>query len=88
MTVRAFAADDSLALEVEDTGMGIPKKDQLRIFDRFYRVERPGVEIPGTGLGLAIVQELVNMHHGRIEVRSVAGKGSTFTVYLPLHAAP
>jgi two-component system phosphate regulon sensor histidine kinase PhoR len=70
-------------ISVADTGLGIPKESLPRIFDRFYRVYRPGVKVPGTGLGLAIVKEYVEMHGGRIEVESKEGRGSNFTVILP-----
>lgn len=84
ITARAFAKDRGLVIEVSDTGLGIPEKDLPHIFDTFYRVERPGVEIPGTGLGLSIVQEHVRRHGGRIEAASTPGQGSTFTLWLPL----
>jgi signal transduction histidine kinase len=74
-----------LVISVSDTGIGIPKEALPKIFDRFYRVHRPGKQIKGTGLGLAIVKEIVNMHGGRIEVESELDKGSTFTVFLPLN---
>jgi two-component system phosphate regulon sensor histidine kinase PhoR len=74
-----------LVIRVSDTGIGIPKDALPKIFDRFYRVHRPGKQIKGTGLGLAIVKEIVNMHGGRIEVESELDKGSTFTVFLPLN---
>jgi two-component system phosphate regulon sensor histidine kinase PhoR len=84
ITLRAFSDDMYLVVQVEDTGMGIPPKDLARITDRFYRVHRPGTEIPGTGLGLSIVQELVNLHGGKLEVTSKVGEGSIFSVHLPL----
>jgi PAS domain S-box-containing protein len=73
-----------LTLKVSDTGLGIPKEDLPKVFDAFYRVQRPGKEIKGTGLGLAIVRRIVAEHGGRIEVESEPAKGSTFTVVLPL----
>jgi two-component system phosphate regulon sensor histidine kinase PhoR len=73
-----------LVIRVTDTGMGIPKEALSKIFDRFYRVHRPGKEIQGTGLGLAIVNKIVMVHGGRIDVESEADKGTTFTVFLPL----
>ncbi len=84
VTVRSWPVENELMIEIEDTGMGIPKKDLDKIFDRFHRVQRKGVEIQGTGLGLAIVREIVNMHHGRIEVESEEGEGTTFRVYLSM----
>ena len=81
--VRAYPAEDGVAIEVSDTGLGIGKRELERIFERFYRIEREGVEAPGTGLGLSIVQDLLTMMGGRIRVDSQISKGSTFTVILP-----
>jgi PAS domain S-box-containing protein len=75
---------DEFVLRVSDTGLGIPKEALGRIFDRFYRVNRPGKEIKGTGLGLAIVKAIVLAHGGHIEVASEVDQGTTFTVFLPL----
>jgi len=75
---------EHLAIQVSDTGFGIPKESLPRIFERFYRVPRPGKEIKGTGLGLAIVNNIVTGHGGRIDVESQIHKGTTFTVLLPL----
>ncbi|HMZ58830.1 MAG TPA: ATP-binding protein, partial [Leptospiraceae bacterium] len=72
-------------IKVEDTGIGIPKKYQHSIFERFFRV--PGESnkrIGGTGLGLAIVEELLNRSGGIITVNSKVGEGTSFLVYLPL----
>jgi signal transduction histidine kinase len=73
-----------LAIRISDTGMGIPKDVLPKIFDRFYRVYRPGKQMPGTGLGLSIVQKIIELHKGRIEVESEVDHGTTFTVFLPL----
>ncbi|MFZ5516249.1 MAG: response regulator [Candidatus Zhuqueibacterota bacterium] len=75
------------ALEVEDHGLGIPEKDLSRIFQKFYRVDRPGMEIQGTGLGLPIVKDIIEYHKGKIEVTSAEGKGTRFTILLPLDEA-
>jgi two-component system OmpR family sensor kinase len=72
-------------LLVTDTGVGIPQKDLKRIFDRFYRVDKArSRETGGTGLGLSICQWIAQAHEGRIAVESQVGKGSTFTVTLPM----
>lgn len=73
-------------LEVKDTGIGIRQSDIPHIFDRFYRVDqsRSKMEVPGFGLGLSMAKEIVDLHKGSIEVASAFGKGSTFTVKLPL----
>lgn len=88
VSVNARQIEDELIFEIRDTGMGIPKEALSKIFERFYRVKRPGKEIQGTGLGLAIVHNIVMMHGGRIEVESEIDQGTTFTVFLPLKAKP
>ena len=76
--------DDSVVVSVRDTGMGIPKDDLNKVFDRFYRVERNDTaDISGIGLGLSIVKDIVNMHRGAISVESEINNGSKFTVALP-----
>lgn len=69
-------------LQVHDHGMGIPKEDQARMFQNFYRATNVG-QIAGTGLGLAIVRAAVQRHQGTIQVHSLVGQGSTFTITLP-----
>jgi signal transduction histidine kinase len=76
--------NDEIVIRVSDTGMGIPKEELPKIFERFYRVQWPGKEIKGTGLGLAIVKKIAILHGGRIEVESELDHGSTFSVFLPL----
>jgi PAS domain S-box-containing protein len=80
--------DRSLRISVSDEGIGIPASEQRRIFEKFYRVD-PNMEkgIGGTGLGLYISRELVRRVGGSIHVESVPGRGSTFTVEIPLAAA-
>jgi PAS domain S-box-containing protein len=80
--------EEQLVIKVSDTGYGIPQEDLPKLFNRFFRVQRPGKEIKGTGLGLAIVSKIVTGHGGRIEVESELDKGTTFTVLLPLTAPP
>ncbi len=76
---------DKVQIRVTDTGIGIPKKDQPRIFERFYRVDKGRSRSSGgTGLGLSIVKHLVELHHGEISVESGLGIGTTFTVELPM----
>lgn len=75
---------DEAIVKVSDTGIGIPAEHLPHIFDRFYRVDRArNREDGGTGLGLAIVDSFVKAHGGRVDVFSVTGEGSVFTVYLP-----
>ena len=84
ITVSIGLEGDYLRVSVSDTGVGIPKEDLPKIFDKFYRVRtRETRQVIGTGLGLAIVKGIVEAHLGKIEVESEVGKGSTFTVYLP-----
>jgi signal transduction histidine kinase len=79
-------AHNHVTLEVTDTGMGISENDIPHLFTRFYRGERAGQSsIPGTGLGLSIVKETVDLHEGQISVKSQVGKGTTFTIYLPVY---
>lgn len=76
-------AKDRANLSVADTGIGISKEDQEKIFDRFYRVDKArSREMGGNGLGLAIAQEIVSLHKGTIKVESEPGKGTTFKVAL------
>ncbi|MBN2133333.1 MAG: PocR ligand-binding domain-containing protein, partial [Sedimentisphaerales bacterium] len=86
VSLSARRAHDNLVLQISDSGMGIPKEALPKIFNRFYRVHRPGREIKGTGLGLAIVHKIVTGHGGRIDVESEVDKGTTFRVTLPLTA--
>ncbi|HTY60885.1 MAG TPA: ATP-binding protein [Acidobacteriota bacterium] len=82
--VKAVAEGSEIVLSVADTGIGIPKADQDRIFERFYRADAArSRESGGTGLGLSIVKHLVEAYGGRIRVESEVGQGSTFFVYLP-----
>lgn len=84
IVVRAVAQGSEIVLSVTDTGIGIPKTDQERIFERFYRVDAArSRELGGTGLGLSIAKHLVEAHGGRIQVESEVGRGSTFYVFLP-----
>lgn len=80
-------ADDSLIIDVADSGIGIAADDAERIFDRFYRARDPRVEkIVGTGLGLALAREVMRLHGGDVTVQSVPDRGSTFSIRMPLKA--
>jgi signal transduction histidine kinase len=88
IAVSVQSRSEHIAIRVSDTGLGIPKEALPKVFERFYRVKRPGKEIKGTGLGLAIVNKIVNAHGGRIDVESKLNKGTTFTVLLPYLVKP
>lgn len=82
--VTMKTTDDQMILSISDQGLGIPKQDLPRIFDRFYRVDRARSRAQGgTGLGLAIAKEIIKQHKGFIWAKSEYGKGSTFTIVLP-----
>jgi signal transduction histidine kinase/DNA-binding response OmpR family regulator/ligand-binding sensor domain-containing protein len=77
-------ADNYIKINVRDTGIGISQEDKERIFDRFYENEEAISRVQGTGIGLALTRSLVELHKGKISVESQVGKGSCFTVELPL----
>jgi len=82
--VRAIDKDDSIAVEVEDTGVGIPEGSLPFIFDEFFRVKTDeGRRVTGTGLGLTVVKRIVEAHRGHVTVKSAVGQGTTFVVFLP-----
>src|SRR5262249_43998664 len=86
--VTALTVDDDIVFTVSDTGIGIPKVDQPRIFERFYRVDvARSREAGGTGLGLAIAKHIVEVHGGRIWVDSEIGQGSQFHFSVPIFDA-
>lgn len=81
ITIRSGAEADQVWVEVADTGAGIPEDARQRIFEPFYTTKPVGT---GTGLGLAVSRGIVDRHQGRIEVRSAAGEGTTFRIWLPI----
>ena len=84
MTVSVDEIDRSVDIAVRDSGVGIPRPDLERIFERFYRVDRArSRDTGGTGLGLSIVRHVASTHHGRVLVESKPGEGSIFTLQLP-----
>jgi len=87
--VRARTDGRRIDIAVQDHGIGIPRRDLERVFERFYRVDRArSRETGGTGLGLAIVRHVASNHAGEVEVESVEGEGSTFTLHLPVGPGP
>jgi two-component system phosphate regulon sensor histidine kinase PhoR len=82
--LNACATPAGVAFEVTDNGEGIPRSEQRRIFDKFYRIDdRLSREREGSGLGLAIVKHIVKAHGGRVQLDSVLGRGSTFRIVVP-----
>jgi len=87
--VRVARNSGYLELSVADKGIGIPPLEQHRVFDQFYRGSAPSVrQIRGSGIGLAITKHVAKMHHGEILVKSKPGKGSTFTLRIPIRDDP
>ncbi len=84
ITFRAKEDKANLIVEVQDTGPGIPREEQLKLFHPYYRIPADRHRFPGLGLGLAITKQLVELHSGKIWVESEPGKGSTFAFSLPL----
>jgi len=84
---RVYEEAGSVVLEVRDSGIGIPREAQSRVFERFYRVDQGRSRGEGgTGLGLAIVKHVAQLHDGRVEVESELGEGTQFRVVLPIHS--
>jgi two-component system sensor histidine kinase KdpD len=81
--VRARVEDSQAFIEIADRGIGVPREDLERVFDKFYRVQRPG-QVTGTGLGLSICRGIVEAHGGRIWAQNRPGGGTLITVVLPL----
>ena len=80
--IKTYSENNSVIVQISDTGKGIPQKDINKIFDAFYTTKEPS---KGTGLGLAISYKIIKEHNGVIEVKSEVGKGTTFTIKLPIN---
>jgi two-component system NtrC family sensor kinase len=85
ITIELGVQSEQVILRISDTGPGIPPVDQPHVFEKFYRASNVPKGVGGSGLGLAIVKSIVDSHQGRVWVESLLGKGSTFTVVLPLY---
>ena len=86
MKINSYSSEDAVVIKIADTGIGILKEHQDRIFERFYRVDKNrSREIGGTGLGLSIVKHIVLVHNGTITLDSEKEKGSEFTIELPIN---
>jgi len=83
ITISAQSLFKEFEVAISDTGSGIPEKDLPYIFQKFYRVSRPGSEIPGTGLGLVFVKQIVDLHKGFLSINSEINKGTTVLLKLP-----
>jgi len=83
VTLRAETIDNEMILHIQDTGVGIPDASVPHLFEKFYRVRENESRVAGTGLGLSICKQIVHGHNGRVEVKSKAGVGTTFSVFLP-----
>ncbi len=87
ISIHVYKKSKRIYVDVMDTGIGIEKDDQKKLFKEFYQVERKGLtmqEGSGTGLGLSIVKKIMNLHGGDVRVKSELGNGTTFTFYIPL----
>jgi signal transduction histidine kinase len=88
ISVCGMQRGNEVCIEVTDRGIGIPLEAQDKLFERFYRAGNAAtLGIQGLGIGLAVVTDIVALHGGRVEVASVEGEGSTFTVWLPAYHA-
>ncbi|OKH44894.1 histidine kinase [Calothrix sp. HK-06] len=84
IAVKQYIVGENVELQIQDTGCGIPESEIENVFKRFYRIEETqGRTHEGTGIGLALVQEIVQLHGGTIQVQSVYGQGTTFTISIP-----
>ena len=85
LSIRAEALGSKMSVEIADQGIGIPRVEQAKVFEKFYRVGDGMVhDVKGSGLGLALVKHIIEAHKGSISVESEVGRGSRFTILLPL----
>ena len=85
VSVGLLVDEHNVTIKVQDNGIGIAPADQVRLFEKFYRIQHTGMEqVQGTGLGLALVKSIIERHEGRVWVESALDKGSTFYIELPL----
>lgn len=82
VSISLLENQNNFMIEIKDTGIGIPEKEKDKIFDRFYRVYRPGKEIRGVGLGLSITKKILDLHGFKLEFESKEDKGSIFTILI------
>lgn len=81
VTLSAEETDSQIIIQVKDTGLGISQEDQEKIFEKFFRSDNDAVrEKPGHGLGLSLAKNIIEVHHGKLELESVLGEGSTFSI--------
>jgi signal transduction histidine kinase len=85
ISIAVEVQKDQDILRITDNGPGIPASDQPHIFEKFYRAGNVPKGVGGSGLGLAIVKSIIDNHQGRIWVDSLLGRGTTFTVVLPVY---
>jgi signal transduction histidine kinase len=89
MLLQARPANGKVVISVQDNGPGIPKEEQMRLFEKFYRVKQRGTEkVKGSGLGLAIVKSIAEKHGGDAWCESEVGEGSTFSISIPMGPSP
>lgn len=85
--IDAFRDNNKINISIKDDGIGIPKEDQLRVFERFYRVDKArSRELGGTGLGLSIAKQIAEAHNSKLTVNSEAKKGTEIIITIPEHS--